>query len=230
MTLTLLTSVVGGVLGQVWRDIRSVYYANTPAWRWLKSAALVFLGFFAWMGGLALLSVEPGWTFLHYVMAYGMLVIIWGPFTHFVVVPLTIRLRRTADTSLEQAVSRHSGKINLTVFFALVVVLGTLAPSFLVLDFSASLPGDGNGDGGTVSGELVCETGAETISCRVEDPQGIGRVVALSGEETIATAENPPFRFEVEPDEVTETRAGEEFVVEFQDENGATLRRLVERV
>jgi len=221
-----LTSTIRSILRQSWRDLLSVYYANTPAWRWLKSAALVFLGFFAWMGGLALLAVEPGWTFLHYVMAYGLLVIFWGPFTHFVVVPMTIRLRRNARSDLSRWFSRNSGKVNLAIFFALVVVVGTIAPSFLLLEFSPTLLG---GDGETVSGELVCETGAESVTCRVEDPQGIDRVVALSGETQLAVAEEAPFRIEIDTDEMTETRTGREFVVEFQDENGGTLRRFVER-
>jgi len=222
-----LLSTVRGFARQGWRDLLSVYYANTPAWRWLKSAALVFLGFFLWMGGLALLSVEPGWTFLHYAMAYGLLVIFWGPFTHFVVVPMTIRLRRNATSDAARWLSRNSGKVNLAIFFSLVIVIGTIAPSFMLLEFSPSLPG---GDSADVSGELVCETGAEQVTCHVENPQGIHRVVARSGDQQLAVAEEPPFRFEVDRDEVTETRAGEEFVVEFQDEDGSTLQRFVQRV
>lgn len=212
---------------QLWRDLLSVYYANTPTWRWLKSAALVFLGLFAWMGGLALLSVEPGWTFLHYVMAYGLLVIVWGPFTHFVVVPMTIRLRRNAEHPLARKFSRNSGKVNLAIFFALVIVLGTVAPSFMLLDVSPSL---GGGDGVEYSGELVCETSDGTVRCQVEGAEGIDHVVALSGGETLATAEEPPFEFEVETEQVSETRTGKEFIVEFRDEDGGTLQRLVERV
>jgi hypothetical protein len=66
---------------QGWRDLLSVYYANTAVWRWLKSGTLVFFGFFLWAGSTVLQSVT-GWTFLNYTMAYGFLLLAWGPFTH----------------------------------------------------------------------------------------------------------------------------------------------------
>ncbi|WP_436935971.1 hypothetical protein [Halovenus marina] len=215
-------STLGRVGRQYWRDLLSVYYANTPVWRWLKSAALVFLGFFAWMGGSVLLSVQPGWTFLHYVMAYGMLVVAWGPFTHFVVVPLTIRLRRTADHPVTRAFSRNSGTINLTIFFALVVVLGTVTPGFMLLEFSLS------SDGGTdVTGDLSCEVGETVVTCEITDPSGFDRVVVTSGGETIVTVDEPPYTFEFEQDVLVETRTGREYRVSLQDENGDRVRRFV---
>jgi hypothetical protein len=207
----------------MWRDLLSVYYANTPAWRWLKSGALLFLGFFVWMGGSVLLSVKPEWTFLHYAMAYGFLVIAWGPFTHLVVVPVTIRLRRTAEHPAARVFARNSGKINLAIFFALIVVFGTITPGIMLLEFSPTAGGNGDAD---VRGEVACEFG-DVITCNVENPSGIDHVVATSGGEVIARAEQPPYELEMNRDELVETRTGKEFRIEFRDENGETIRRFV---
>ena len=213
-------------VGQMWRDLLSVYYANTPVWRWLKSGALVFLGFFLWMGGSVLLSVKPGWTFLHYAMAYGFLLIAWGPFTHFVVVPLTIRLRRTAEHPIPRTFARNSGKINLAIFFTLVAIFGTITPGIMLLDFSPGAGGDGSPE---VRGEVVCDVDS-VITCRVENASGIDHVVATSGGEEVARADGPPFEMEIQRDELAETRTGKQFRIEFRDENGETIRRFVRTV
>lgn len=212
--------------GQAWRDLLSVYYANTPVWRWLKSGTLVFFGFFLWAGSVVVQSVT-GWTLLNYVMAYGFLLIAWGPLTHFVVVPLTIRLRRTAQHPATRWLSMNSGKTNLTIFFTLVILLATFAPGMMALEFSPSVSDDGGVD---VRGEVVCETGAETVSCQVENAQGIDHVVVLAGGTQLTTAEEPPFAFEVDRDNLTEIRIGQKFLVEFRDADGNTVRTLSKRV
>ena len=214
-------------LGQMWRDLLSVYYANTPIWRWLKSAALVFLGFFAWMSGAVLLSVRPEWTFLHYVMAYGFLLLFWGPFTHFVVVPVAIRMRRTGKHPLARTFSRNSGKINLTIFFALVIVFGTLTPAIMMFEFA---PIFDVGDDESVRGDLVCEVGDEVVSCHVEGAQAIDHVVVTSGGEVVATADEPPFAVEIRRDELEETRTGKVFAVDYRNADGETIRRHVRTV
>lgn len=212
------------IVRRAWRDFVSVYYANTPTWRWLKSGALVFLGFFAWTTGAVLLSVRPEWGLLSYVIAYGFLLLVWGPFTHFVVVPVTIRLRRTAEHPLVRGFSRHSGKINLTVFFTLVVVFGAFSPGIMMLEF-APLPGDGKS--AQVSGDLVCEEHEEVIACRVENPRGVDHVAVTSGGEELTRAEESPFAFEIRKENIEETRTGKEFVVDYRDADGATVRRQV---
>ena len=214
-------------LGQMWRDLLSVYYANTPIWRWLKSGALVFLGLSLWTGGAVVLSVRPEWELLTYVIAYGFLLLFWGPFTHFVVVPLTIRLRRTATHPVARAFSRNSGKLNLAIFFTLVLVLGTVTPAIMMLEF-APLPGDG--DSVEIRGELQCEVEDDLVSCHVVGAQGIDHVVATSGGEEIAIADEPPFELEFHTDEVQETRTGQEFTVDFRDEDGETIRRHVRTI
>ena len=221
-----MTTTVRRHARQAWRDLLSVYYANTPIWRWLKSGALVFFGFGLWAASAVVHSVT-GWTVMVYLMAYGILLIFWGPFTHFVVVPVTIRLRRNAKSRIGRVFSRNSGKINLTVFFVCVLVLATFVPGLMMLEFSSPLAGDGEP---SASGELVCDPGDEVVSCEILNPQNIDHVVVLSGGETLRTVEEQPFEFELQHGELDETRTGLRFEVEFRDSDGNTLQRLVERI
>jgi hypothetical protein len=220
-----LTTTVRDALRQAWRDLSSVYYANTPIWRWLKSGALLFLGVGLWAGSTVVYSVT-GWRPVQYVMAYGFLLIFWGPLTHMVLVPLTIRLRRNATTKLGRTFSRNSGTVNLTIFFTCVVLLATFAPGLIMLDFS---PGGDSGEP-DVGGELFCDPGEDVVSCEIVDPQGIDHVVVASGDERLARVDGPPFAFEVQRENLRETRTGRQFEVEFRDADGNTARRLIERV
>ena len=213
---------------QVWRDIVSVYYANTPTWRWLKSGTLVFFGFFLWMGGAVLLSVRPEWGVLTYVMAYGFLLLVWGPFTHLVVVPMTIRIRRTADNPVARFISRNSGKINLSIFFTLVIIFGAFTPSIMMLEFSPGLLS--GGDSPSVSGNLECDTLADPITCSVSGASGIDHVTVESDGVELARADEPPFEVTFERSELRETRTGKEFRVYFRDSNGDVLRTFVRTV
>lgn len=226
MTHLTIGTTLRGYVQQFWRDLLSVYYANTPIWRWLKSGALLFFGIGLWAGGSAVHSVT-GWRPVLYVMAYGFLLIGWGPFTHMLLVPLTIRLRRNAQTNLGRVFSRNSGKINLSIFAVCVIVLATFAPGLMLLEFSPSTSGS---SGPTVSGDLVCDSGPDTVSCEVVDPQGIDHVVVFSDEDRIERVEGPPFDFTVDNSDLTETRSGQQFIVEYRDADGNRLQRLVKRV
>lgn len=224
MSFPTITATVRRVIKQSWRDMLSIYYANTAIWRWLKSGALLFLGFGLWAGGSAVHSVT-GWRPVLYVMAYGFLLIFWGPFTHMLLIPFTIRLRRSAETKPARMFSRNSGKINLSLFFACVIILATFAPGLMLLDFSPSI--DSGGD--EIRGEPVCEAGPETVSCEIAEPQGIDRVVVVSADETIRVIKDEPFSFELSTDELEETESGHRFVIEYRDSEGNTLRRFVQR-
>ena len=217
---------MGWYTKRLWRDLLSVYYANTPTWRWLKSGALVFLGFFLWTGGSVLLSVQPEWTILHYPMAYGFLLIVWGPLTHFVVVPFTIRLRRAGQHPLARLFARNSGKINLTVFFTLVVLFGAFTPGIMMLEFTSVVQPGGSTD---VRGELVCDVD-EVVACQIENAAGFDHIVVTSGGEPIATVEEPPYAFEIHPAELEETRTGKEFSVDYRNEAGETIKREIRSV
>ncbi|WP_436903447.1 hypothetical protein [Halovenus halobia] len=217
-----IVTTVRGYGQQFWRDLLSIYYANTPIWRWLKSGALLFLGFGLWAGGSAVHSVTD-WRPVLYVMAYGFLLIVWGPFTHMVLVPLTVRLRRNASTAVGRTFSRNSGKINLTIFALCVISLATLAPGVMLLEFS---PSTGTG-AQSVSGDLVCDGGEQTVSCEIVDPQGIDHVVVLSGGEQLKRVDGSPFTFTVDRSNLKESPTGQELVVEYRDENGQLRQRLI---
>lgn len=225
MSFLTITTTIRSVFTQSWRDMLSIYYANTLIWRWFKSGALLFLGFGLWAGGSAVHSVT-GWQPVLYVMAYGFLLIVWGPLTHLLLIPFTIRLRRNGKTKPARVFSRNSGKINLSIFFACVILLATFAPGMMLLDFSPSVDGGGE----EVSGDLICEPGAATVSCEVENPQGFDSVVVTSGDRTVRAISEEPFTFEIPIDDLEATESGYRFVVEYRDSNGNTLRRFVERV
>lgn len=212
------------LIALVWRDVRSVYYANTPAWRWLKSGTLVFFGLFCWSAAGLLHSYRPGWDWLTYVMAYGFLVIAWGPLTHFLVVPASIRLRRTAERPWVRTLSRHASKLNLSVFLALVVVLGTVTPGVMLLDFRGALETDGASD---VTAEIDCTADGDLVRCSVTTEGGVERVVVTSGGEGLRTVEDPPYDFRLRRDELATVAGSEQFVVELRDADGNTLRRFV---
>ncbi len=206
----------------LWNDALSVYYANTPIWRWLKSGSLVFLGFFTWSGASLLLSYRPDWTVLTYVMAYGFVLILWGPLTHFVILPAVIRLRRSGIRPSLRPVLRQASKLNLTVFFVIVIVLGTAPIAPMTLDFTGAVEGDRAPD---VNPDLDCVQVDGVVECELSDPTGIDHVVVTSGDREIDRATDPPFSMAFEVDELEEVVGQQQFVVELRDEEGETIRR-----
>lgn len=212
------------VLGGMWRDMVSVYYANTMVWRVLKSGALLFLGLFCWVGGNLTLSFVDLELF-QYVTAYGFALLFWGPFTHLVVVPLVIRLRRTADHPVTRFFSRNGSKMSLTLFLLIVIVLGTFPPGVMTLQF-----GGAASSAPDITGDLQCTKTAETVHCHLVNPEGVDHVVVLSGGETIETVEDAPFEFDISRTELEAVNEQEQFTVELRDENGNTQRRFVRQV
>jgi len=212
------------VLRGMWRDLKSVYYANTLVWRVLKSGALLFLGFFCWVGGNLTLSFVD-WTPIRYVTAYGFALLFWGPVTHLVVVPLVVRLRRTAGSSVTRFFARHGSKANLTVFVLVVVVLGTLSPAVMLFQFQVA--GSATPD---ITGDLQCTKTSEEVHCHLVNPQGVDRVVVLSGGETLAVDEDPPYDFDIDRADLETVDDSQQFVVELQDDDGNTQRRFVRQV
>ncbi|WP_254529708.1 hypothetical protein [Natrinema gelatinilyticum] len=208
------------VLVGAWRDLKSVYYANSTIWKLLKSAGLLFFGLFLWAGTNLLLSYQPGWGFLYYVMAYGFALLLWGPLTHLLVVPFVIRMRRSGKGGLARFVSRHGSKANLTTFIVIVLILGTFPLGVMTFEFQ--LPSNGGSD---VNPYLDCTRSDETVHCHISDSRGIDRVVVTSGGETLEVIDEPPFDFDVDIGDMRAERGDKQFVVELQDENGDTLRR-----
>lgn len=215
------------VIRSAWNDLLSVYYANTLIWRLLKSAALVFLGFFCWSGANLLLSYRSDWGVLYYVMAYGFAVIFWGPFTHLVVVPTVIRIRRSGEGGMRQLFARHGSKVNLAVFLLVVLVLGTFPLGVMTFEFQVPAGGGGGSD---VNPQLQCTKSGEVVHCHLSDSRGIDHVVVSTGGERLETIEEPPFEFNVNVTDLKTGTGDKQFTVELRDENGDTVRRYIRRV
>jgi len=217
---------LGGIVRQAWRDLLSVYYANTPVWRWLKSGSLVFLGLFLWMSGNVLLAYWTDSVTVRYALAYGFVLILWGPLTHLLVVPAVIRLRRTAENPTVRRIVRHGSKINFATFLVIVAVVGLFAPGVMLLDFSSGF----GTDGGDVTAELVCQTDSDPITCELETAAGVDHVVLLAGGEEIDRNDEPPYAVSAPRDSLSEGPSGSQFVIELRGPDGDTLRRFVRTV
>lgn len=221
------TQFVRRTLRGMWRDARSVYYANTMIWRFLKSLALFFLGLFAWVGANLILSYRADWWPLYYVMAYGFVLLLWGPLTHFVIVPVVIRLRRSGADGIPRWFGRHASKVNLAVFFTIVLILGTAPLGVMTFEFQLPAGGDGAGD---VNPRLQCTKSGGTVHCHLSDSRGIDTVVVSSGGEELERVTEPPFDFDVSIADVAVQRGDRQFLVELRDENGDSIRRYTRRV
>jgi len=220
------TQWIRRTLRGMWRDARSVYYANTTVWRLLKSGALLFLGLFSWVGANLILSYRGDWWPFYYVMSYGFVLLLWGPLTHLVMVPLVIRLRRSGASGLKGWVARHGSKANLTIFFTIVLILGTAPLGVMTFDFT--LPsGSGTSD---VNPLLQCTKSGDSIHCHLSSSEGVDHVIVTSGGQEIERIDSPPFDFDLAVGDLSETAGDQQFVVELRDENGDTIRRYSRRV
>ncbi|WP_458210467.1 hypothetical protein [Haladaptatus sp. NG-SE-30] len=214
------------ILQGAWNDLLSVYYANTLIWRLLKSGALIALGLFCWSGANLVLSYRPDWGFLYYVMAYGFVLLFWGPFTHLVVVPMVIRMRRSGKGGLRRQFARHGSKVNLTVFLLIVLVLGTFPLGVMTFEFQVPVGGSGDGD---VNPQLQCTKSGEIVHCHLSDSRGIDSVVVSSGGKTLKVIDDPPFDFDVNVNDLETVNGDRQFTVELRDDNGDTIRRYIRR-
>lgn len=213
-----MLEAVTNIVRQGWRNMLSIYYANTPIWKLLKSGALGFLGVFLWAGGNLFRSYFPDAVILDYVIAYGVLVFFYGPFTHLVIIPLVIRWRKRKG-GLRNKLAKRMSKLNLTFFVVLVIVVGTYAPGFMFLEFDVA------SGGGDINPELDCTDTGEAVECELTEAEGVGEVVVTSGERTLVTVEEPPYEFEVRKDEMVEVVGQRSYVVEVRDEDGTMQRR-----
>lgn len=210
-------SLPGRLLRQGWRDLKSIYYANTVVWRLLKSVGLLMFGFFCWSASSLLLSYRPSWTFLYYTMAYGFVLILWGPLTHTVVVPMVIRFRRTADNPVTRWLARHGSKVNLSTFIVIVVVLASIQFAPMVLDFQGAFEDDSSSD---VSTDLECETGEELVTCQLTSVEGVDRITVDSGGDEIETVDDPASAFEINRSEIEDVVGQKTFTVRLYDAEG----------
>jgi hypothetical protein len=213
----------GEALRNAWRTVKTIYYANTVSWRLLKSGALVFLGFFLWSGSNLLLSYQPPWTWLYYPMAYGFLVILYGPFHHAVVIPLALRWRRSGGSKTR--VGRRLPNAGLAVFLVAVVVLGTFPGGPMVFDFQSTL----SDAGADIDPDLLCTKStheSEThVHCHLTTSEGVDHVEVVSGGDRVTVDRDPPFDFDVRASQMDEVTGVKQFQVVLRDENGDTIRR-----
>ncbi len=202
-----------------------VYYANSMSWRFLKSGALVFFGFFLWSVANLVVSYRPSWTVLHFVMAYGAVLIIYGPIHHLIVIPVALRWRRNADDA-KRELGKHLPNAGLVLFLVVVLLVGLSPVAPVKIDVSGELPGTGI----DVNPDLACvkataDDGGTVIHCHLTRSEGIDRVQVESGGRTLLTDDEPPFDFTLAANELSEVVGQRQFQVLLLDENGRTIRR-----
>jgi hypothetical protein len=210
---------------RLWRTVKSIYYASSPAWQFLKSGALLMLGLFCWSAANLLLSYEPSWHWPYFFMAYGVLLIPYGPFTHLVLVPHVLPwLRRRARGSWLHALGRHLTLTSLTLFFTAVVGLGLFPPSFMQIDFRAA----SSAGAVDVNPTLICSDSPDreaVISCRLDQTTGVGSIRVESGGTHQLQRTEPPFSFSLRRDQLVEVVGQRQFQVVVHDAEGTPVRR-----
>lgn len=215
---------IAGSLRDAWRTMRSIYYANSLSWRFLKSGALVFFGFFLWSASNLLLSYQPTWTWLHYTMSYGFLLILYGPVHHFLVIPLAVRWRR-GGSDTQARIGRRLPTAGLALFLVAVVVLGTFPTAPVAFDFQSSL----EGTSADINPDLLCtqstSDGTTHVHCHLTESEGIDHVVVMSGGERITVDRQPPFDFDIRERQLTSVTGQKQFQVVLKDADGNTIRR-----
>jgi len=213
----------GETLRNAWQTLKTIYYANTVSWRPIKSGALVFCGFFLWTASNLLLSYQPAWTWLYYPMAYGFLLVLYGPFHHVVVIPLALRWRRSGGTKTR--IGRRLPNAGLALFLSAVVLLGTFPGGPMLFDFQSSL----SDAGADVNPDLLCTKSVhedEThVHCHLTTSEGIDHVVVESGGRRVTVDRARPFDFEVRSSQMAEVTGTKQFQIVLKDENSDTIRR-----
>jgi len=210
---------------RLWRTIKSIYYASSPAWQFLKSGALFFLGLFCWSAANLLLSYEPSWHWPYFFMAYGFLLTPYGPFTHLVLVPHVIPwLRRRPRDNWLHLLGRHLTLSSLTLFFGAVLWLGLYPPSLMQMDFRAG----GTAETIDVNPTLVCSPssdGESVVSCHLDQTTGVGSIIVESGGTQRLRRTEPPFSFSLQQSDLVEVVGQRQFQVVVQDTEGNPVRR-----
>jgi hypothetical protein len=213
------------VVSNAWSVVKTVYYANSPSWRALKSGGLLFFGFFLWAGSNVLLSYT-GLGVLEYTAAYGFIVLWYGPVHHVVVIPLALRWRRSAG--LRQRVGRRLPNAMLVVFIVGVLVLGTFPVGPVLVDFDSAIS---SAEGAQAQPELSCveREAGDLVDCEVTNPSAVDRVVVTTKGEDIRVLEAPPFEFTVEASQARETMDQKQFTVRLYDDQGGLVRQYTHR-
>lgn len=216
------------VLASAWSTIATVYWANSISWRFLKAGALLFFGFFCWAGSNVLHSYNASMGLLYYPMAYGFLLIAYGPIHHLAVVPLALRWRRGAG--LRRRIGRRLPTAMLGAFLLAVLVLGTLPFGAMAVDFQADL----GSDSPDVNPDLSCaqtpEGDGARIACTLSSGDGVGVVDVRSDDATLASVTEPPYEFTIRERDLGSVTGEKQFTVVLRDEDGAAIRRYTRRL
>lgn len=217
-----------GVFVRLWRTIKAIYYASTPIWQLLKSGALLFFGFFCWSSANLLLSYQPDWHWTYFLMAYGFLLTVWGPLTHLVLVPHVIPwLRRCKRGTARHWIGKQLTPINLTLFFGAVLLMGLFPPDAMTVDFRSIVHETRTVD---VNPTLECTQDASTVTCRLDDADGVGSIVVESGGTQLLRREAGNLTFTVQTNELVHIVGQRQFQVIVQTPDGEPVRRFTRTV
>ncbi|MFC4407792.1 Ig-like domain-containing protein [Haloarchaeobius iranensis] len=217
-----------GLVGNAWSTLKTVYYADSVSWRVMKSGGLLFLGLFCWAGSNILYSYNPDLWLLRYPMAYGFLLLAYGPIHHLVTLPLAYRLRRASGWL--RTLGQRLPNAMLVVFFVAVLVLGTVPVGAMTVDFRSTL----ESSGADISPDLHCVKSDVdedvAVHCHLSDSRGVDSVVVRSGGQDIHVDDDPPYEFTIRASEVRSVRGQQQFTVELRDGEGDLIRRYVRRL
>lgn len=115
------------------------------------------------------------------------------------------------------------------MFVAVVLVLGTVPPGAIVVDFRSAL----EGTSADINPDLLCvksTDGGTTVHCHLTESRGVARVEVHNGGRTVAADDSPPYEFSVDVADL-ETVVGERRItVVLLGEDGSTVRRYTRRV
>jgi hypothetical protein len=222
-----LLKKLGSSLKRGWEILSTVYSYNSLSWRFLKSAGLIVFGFFNLMASNLLLSYKPDWTFLYFFMAYGSLLIVYGPIHHLIVIPASLKLGRYS-WARDLGIPRWGHVCMLVLFFVAVLYF-----SFFPLDvMTFELKATGLTGSADISPEISCwrpEQQSTTIRCTVSNEPGIASVLVETNGEPLRTDEKAPFQFSFDESDLNEVVGQKSFAIVPQDKNGNMLRRYVQQ-
>lgn len=211
-----------------WSTLKTVYYANSISWRFLKAGTLMFFGFFLWAGSNVLHSYNPDLALLQYPMAYGFVLILYGPLHHLVVLPLAFRWRRKGGS--KRRVGRRLPNTMLTGFVILILVLGTFPAGAMTVDFNAGLE-SGSSD---TNPDVLCDKSQvenETeINCSLTDSEEVDRVVVMNDGSQLRVVEDRPYEFTIREHELEAVTGEKQFRILLESEDGTMIRRYTRRL
>ncbi|MDQ7040092.1 MAG: hypothetical protein Q9M35_04065 [Rhodothermus sp.] len=218
---------------QLWRFIKSIYYASSPGWQLLKSGALFFFGFFCWAVGNLLHAYLPEVYWPHLLTVYGALLFWFGPLTHLVFVPRLIPwLRRQRQHRFLHWLGGHFTVTMFTLFFTMVAWLSLDPPDFMVLDVEGRLHHtavvQATAEPAAQLPDLNCQRAEGQITCLLTHvPDAVARVEVTSGTHRLLQLERPTVAFTLSEQELAEVLGQREFRVTLYDRQGRPLREFV---